>query len=223
MKRLSQVVIVDDHPPLVMGLKVFIENDPTFVVAGEAGSIADALNVCQNIQPDLVVVDLGLPDGSGLDLVRELRLRNNEVRILVISANDRSDVARQAIQVGGDGYLVKTSASFDRLTEALHCILEGRVFFDNIVARQYFEQSLTEEEFSPEKLKEKAALLTRRESQVMLLMAQGNATREVAKSLNISPKTVETHRANMMRKMRFTNPMEIVRGAIKLGLIEFDD
>ncbi len=222
MKRLSRVVIVDDHPPLVMGLKVFIESDSSFVVKGEAGSISEALEICSVIKPDIVVVDLGLPDGSGLELVRELNTFEKKPRILVISANDRTEVARQAIQEGSDGYLVKTSASFHCLTKALHSILEGHVFVDTIIARSYFSQSLEDEEFISERLKKKYEQLTRREKEVMQLLAKGNSTRNVAEALNISSKTVETHRANMMRKMKFSNPMEIVRGAVKIGLIAFD-
>jgi DNA-binding NarL/FixJ family response regulator len=217
----KSILIIDDHPLFREGLKVIIERDSHFEVVGEAGNGRQGLQLTKKLKPDMIIVDISLPDLSGLQLTREIRTLFSKTRILIVSMHSKIDYIAEAFQAGANGYVVKESAS-EKLVQGLESIARGDYFLDSSVSHAVVENLMK----SP--LKEAKITdadyntLTPREQEVMRLLAEGLSSKEVAEKLFISPKTVENHRANIMNKLDLHNTIELIRYAAKLGLIDVD-
>ncbi len=221
MSEKKSILIIDDHPLFREGLKVIIERDSHFEVVGEAGNGRQGLQLTKKLKPDMIIVDISLPDLSGLQLTREIRTLFSKTRILIVSMHSKIDYIAEAFQAGANGYVVKESAS-EKLVQGLESIARGDYFLDSSVSHAVVENLMK----SP--LKEAKITdadyntLTPREQEVMRLLAEGLSSKEVAEKLFISPKTVENHRANIMNKLDLHNTIELIRYAAKLGLIDVD-
>jgi DNA-binding NarL/FixJ family response regulator len=217
----KSILIIDDHPLFREGLKVIIERDSHFEVVGEAGNGRQGLQLTKKLKPDMIIVDISLPDQSGIQLTREIRTLFSKTRILIVSMHSKIDYIAEAFQAGANGYVVKESASA-KLLQGLESIARGDYFLDSSVSHAVVENLMK----SP--LKEAKITdadyntLTPREQEVMRLLAEGLSSKEVAEKLFISPKTVENHRANIMNKLDLHNTIELIRYAAKLGLIDVD-
>jgi len=217
----KSIVIIDDHPLFREGLKSIIARARQFDVVGEAGDARKGLEDVKKYNPDLVIVDISLPDKSGIEVARAIRSRFPGTRIIIVSMHSKIDYIVEAFQAGATGYIVKESAS-DRLILGLETVLNGEYFLDSSISHAVVEKLLKEPLKDTRVEDADYGSLTPREQEVMRLLAEGFAVREIAEKLFISPKTVENHRSNLMRKLGLRNAIELARYAARLGLIDVD-
>ena len=221
MKPRKTIVIIDDHPLFREGLKSIIARDKLFDIVGEAGDARKGLEDVKKLQPDLVIVDISLPDKSGIEVTRSIRSRFPAIRILIVSMHSKIDYIVEAFQAGATGYIVKESAS-DRLILGLETVLNGEYFLDSSISHAVVEKLLKAPLKASRVEDADYGSLTPREQEIMRLLAECFSVREIAEKLYISPKTVENHRSNLMRKLELHNAIELVRYAARLGLIDVD-
>ncbi|MGA9178149.1 MAG: response regulator transcription factor [Desulfobacterales bacterium] len=221
MAEQKNIIIIDDHPLFREGLKTIISRDDRFKVVGEAGSGHEGFDMVKKLKPDLVVIDISLPDQSGIQLARDLRELLSEIKILIVSMHSKIDYIAEAFQAGATGYVVKESAS-ERLLQGLKSVAKGDYYLDSSVSHAVVENLMKSPLKAAKITDADYATLTPREQEVMRLLAEGLSSKAVAEKLFISPKTVENHRANIMNKLGLHSTIELVRYAAKLGLIDVD-
>jgi DNA-binding NarL/FixJ family response regulator len=215
----TRIVIIDDHPLFREGLKSVIARNARHEVVGEAGTGQQGLQRVKELKPDLVLVDISLPDQNGLELARDILKFSSQIRIMIVSTHSKIDYIVRAFQAGASGYVVKESAA-DKLLDGIDCVLKGDYFMDTSVSRQVVKKlaGLTDQQ----KVAPAGTFdaLTRREQEILTLLAEGMPAEKVAEKLFISPKTVENHRSNIMRKLGLHSTVELIRYAAKTGLID---
>jgi DNA-binding NarL/FixJ family response regulator len=217
----KSILIVDDHPLFRKGLKAVLEPNNQFEVVGEARNGSEALELAQKLNPDLVVVDISLPDQNGIELTREIRNLLPETRIMIVSMHSKIDYIAEAFQAGATGYVVKESAS-ESLLQGLEQVSKGDYYLDSSLSQQVVEKLFVPRENENQISHSAYGGLTPKEQEVMRLLAEGLSSKKVAEKLFISPKTVENHRASLMNKLDLHGTVELVRYAAKLGLIDVD-
>lgn len=215
----KRLLIVDDHPLFREGLKVILRRDPQFEVAGEAGSSAEALRVAKACRPDLAVLDISLPDRSGIQLARELRQMLPDLAIIMVSMHAKADYVAEAMKVGALGYLTKDAAT-QSLLEGLRAVAAGTPYLDPTLSTEISRALLARTPRREDESHSAYDSLTPREREVLRLVVEGLSNKEVAGALEISVKTAEHHRGSLMRKLGLQNSVELVRYASKLGLID---
>ena len=217
----KRILIIDDHPLFREGLKSILSRQSGFGVVGEAGNGREGLRLAKDLKPDIVLVDLSLPDQSGIQLTREIRALLPDSRVMVVSMHSKIDYIAEAFQAGATGYVVKESAS-ERLLHGLEYVARGDYFLDSSVSHEVVKK-LVQTPLRGAKLTDTAyGALTLREQEVMRLLAEGLPVHNIARKLFISPKTVENHRSSILRKLGLHSTLELIRYAAKLGLIDVD-
>jgi DNA-binding NarL/FixJ family response regulator len=206
--RPTQVLVVDDHPIVRLGIRQMIANEPSLAVCGEADSVDAALNACRTSEVDLAIVDLSLGSTSGLELIKQLHEEHPQLPILVLSMHDESLFAQRALRAGARGYLQKHEA-IDGLIQAIRHVISGKVFVSDTVAQQVLS-GLRGTAPSPT---DQLATLTDREIQVLERVGRGSSTAEIARDLGVSVKTIETYRSNIKAKLNLKSALDLVRYA----------
>jgi DNA-binding NarL/FixJ family response regulator len=192
-----------------------------YEVIGEAGNGHTGFSAVRELKPDFVLMDISLPDQSGIELTREIRTLLPETRVIIVSMHNKVETIAEAFQAGATGYIVKESAT-ERLLHGLKYVSEDKYFLDSSVS-QVVVKKLMESPAKEKKITDAAyGMLTAREQEVMYLLTCGSSTKKIAEKLCISPKTVENHRANIMGKLDVHNTHELIRYAVKLGIIDLD-
>lgn len=212
--KVKRILIVDDHPLMRGGMASLLAADESVEVVAGAGTVRAAMALIAEREPDLVVVDLRLPDGSGLELIKDALARWPEMRFLVVSMHDEKLYAERVLRAGGRGYIMKEAAS-EKLLQAIHQVLDGEVYVSekmtqsivNLVSKQRLSGEA--EVDSPLKI------LTDRELEVFELIGSGLATRKIAERLTIGIKTAETHTANLKTKLRMADRNELMSFAVR--------
>lgn len=201
-----RVALVDDHSLVRDGIKALLSVMETLEVVGEAENGADAIDMIGRCQPDLVLVDIGLKDMNGLELTRLLRNRYPTLKVLVLSMYDNHEYVSESVRAGASGYVLKNSPSRE-IIAAIDAIANGGSFYSAEIAQRLIADKNTDNELTP------------RESQVLYKMAQGLNNKEMARELDISVRTVETHRLSIRRKLNIDKPAALVKYAIDHGII----
>lgn len=221
MAQRKSIVIVDDHPLFREGLKSIIGRNTAYSVVGEAKTGRKGLQIALKFKPDLVLIDISLPDKSGIQLTREIRNQLPETRVLIISMHSKIDYIAEAFQAGATGYVVKESAS-NGLLKGLETVIRGDYFLDSSLSHAVVESLLNLPIKEARIRDDEYGSLTPREQEIMRLLAEGLSVKEIAAKLYISPKTVENHRSNIMNKLGLHSAIELIRYAARLGLIDVD-
>jgi DNA-binding NarL/FixJ family response regulator len=201
----SQVLLVDDHPLLRDALIRLIGTQPDLACAGVADNTVDAQRLVERAAPDLVILDLRLKNGDALDLIKTLRLEQPDVKVLVFSQYDELTFAERALRAGAAGYIMKENAA-DELLRAMRRVLSGDIYYSERVGARLVRQSL---ERKPDVSLDAVARLTDRELQVLQLIGGSHSTRAIAEQLNLSVKTIESHRENIKSKLNLHNAAEL--------------
>lgn len=217
----KRILIIDDHPLFREGIKTILNRTARYEVVGETGTGHEGLRMVTDLKPDLVLLDLSLPDMRGLNLIREILRSSVTTGILIVSMHSRIDYIVKSFQYGAMGYIVKESAS-DTLLSAIAHVVDGEYYMDTSVSRKVVKKLATLPGKKSISAKPGYESLTPREQEVMALLAGGMNTAQVADKLLISPKTAENHRSSIMRKLGLQNSIELVRYAAKIGLIDID-
>jgi DNA-binding NarL/FixJ family response regulator len=213
----ARIVIADDHEMVRRGLAATLTDTGRWTVVAQAANGRDAARLVEAHQPDVVILDLSMPELNGLDATRQILDSRPETRILILTAHESEQLVREVLSAGARGYVLKSDAG-RTLVRAVEALLEGQTFFTSKVARLVLEGYLRG---GPEAAAAQAAhFLSARERQIVQLLAEGASNKEVARALGISVKTAETHRSNIMRKMQFESLSDLVRYAVRNKIIE---
>lgn len=207
----TRIMIVDDHPIVREGYSRLIEREPTLQVCAEADSKVGAIKQIMNDQPDLIIVDLSLKDGSGLELIKDIKSQFKQIKMLTVSMHDETLFAERCIRAGALGFVNKQQAP-EQLIEAIYRVLKGKVFLSSEITERMICRSIGSDNYSDQSPIES---LSDRELEVFEQIGQGETTRKIAEKLNLSPKTVETYRENIKHKLNLENATELTRNAIQ--------
>lgn len=219
--QIQRILLVDDHVLFREGLKGLIEQSPGFKVVGEAGMIKEALAKAVELKPDLVLMDIVLNGINGIEGTKLLIEKLPEVKVIVISMHSKMDHIIAALQAGAYGYLVKDTTP-QKLLSALDTVSRGNYFFDDRALEEIVQFVLEQTDKRPSLSDRRYDRLTRREQEVMRLVAQGLSSKEIGLKLFISSKTVENHRTKIMEKLEMDSIVDLVKYAAKLGMININ-
>lgn len=221
MTQEKTVLIVDAQPIYRIGIQSTIENETGYQVIGAAGDEEAALRICKKFKPDLALIDMLLPNKNGIELARRTKKISQQTRIMMISLNFRIEDVIGAFKAGALGYIVKECAS-DVFMVGLDAVLRGKYFFNGSVSREAVKDFGAHSKKKEQGVGMACGSLTPREQEVAGLLVEGVPKKMIAKRLFVSPKTVENHTANIMKKLSINSQLELVRYAVKVGLIDVD-
>jgi DNA-binding NarL/FixJ family response regulator len=208
--RSRRVLIIDNHPLVREGLRRVIETQADLMVCGEADTARAARAAIKECAPDVIIADIGLNQGDGIELVRDVRAHHAQLPILVLSSHDETIYAERMLSVGANGYIMK-QVSGEQILESLRCVLEGDIYVSEGVGFSMIRKSASRGAFASANPIDR---LTDRELQILHLVGKGTSTRDTARLLNLSIKTVESHRHRIKYKLHLTTGAQLVQYAI---------
>jgi two-component system response regulator NreC len=211
-----RLLLVDDHAVVRSGLKMLLENEHDVEIIGEASSASEAIEATLRLKPNLILMDIGLPDLSGIDATREIKKRVPDVSIVALTIHEDEEYFFRMLEAGASGYVPKRAAPEELIT-AIRAAANGQVYLypslAKLLVRDFLDGGRAPDE-------QTSSDLTDREQEVLTYLAEGASNEEIAVSLVISPKTVARHRENIMRKLNLHSRSELVRYAIRKGIIK---
>lgn len=208
------VVIADDHAIVRGGLRVLIHDDPQLELVGEASGGTEALELVSQLHPDILVLDLSMPDIDGITVTRRIKIGGFATRILILTVHEDEGLLREAIRAGASGYVLKRAAEND-LISAIHAVQQGKLYVDPVLM-----MSLLAEPAEKPTTPRSDIPLTGRELEVLKFIAQGYTNKQISEELMISTRTVEGHRASLLEKLNLRSRVELVRYAKQRGIID---
>jgi two-component system, NarL family, response regulator NreC len=212
-----RILLADDHTILRAGLKMMLNAQPDMEVVGEAQDGRQAVQEAQRLQPDVILMDITMPDLNGIEATRQIKRVLLEVKILVLTMHENDEYVFQALRAGASGYMLKEAADTELIT-AIHVIKSGQFYLSptaqSVVVGDYLQRVRTGEE------RDSYSSLTEREREILKLVAEGHTNNQIAERLIISPKTVDTHRTHVMDKLNLHSRAELVKYAMRRGLLE---
>jgi DNA-binding NarL/FixJ family response regulator len=210
----TRVLIADDHGIVREGLRRLLEREADLVVCGEAADGEDLLEQIGIHDPEVVILDISMPKLGGLETLERVRRRFPAVKAILLSVHGDPPLVQSAVALGADGYLLKNGPAAD-VIEAVRAVVKGGSFFSPPIAKEIVAQLRT-----PQRGADPFSMLSGREREIVHLIADGLSAKEIAAALHISTKTVEAHRTSLMRKLRVRKATELVRYALRFGLVE---
>ena len=216
-KKIKQkIFIVDDHPIVRRGITQLINQEPEFIVCGEASDMASALRAISTCNCDLVIVDLSLGQDSGIRLIEEILLGNPDMKILVLSMHDESLYAERCFRAGAKGFIMKQEPP-EQVISALKIILNGEVYISDNLSSRLLKKLVSNQ---PATFSSPIEQLSNRELEVFQLIGKGVKTRKIAEQLNLSVKTIETYIDHIKRKMNLEDSRDLIQHAVQWGMNE---
>jgi DNA-binding NarL/FixJ family response regulator len=211
-----RIVLADDHPVLRTGLRTLLEQEPDMTVVGEAGDGREAVALAQRLRPDVVIMDISMPALDGLEATRQIRAAGLPTGVLILTVHAQERYLFPVLKAGASGYLNKTAADTE-LVQAVRTVASGGAFLRPADTRRLLEDFVARVQSGEER--DSYERLSDREREVLKLVAVGHTAREIADQLNISPKSVETYRARIMEKLELSTRADLVRYALRRGLL----
>lgn len=211
-----RILIADDHGIVRQGTRSLLEKEVDIEVVGEAEDGRTAVAMSESLRPDIVVMDIAMPQLNGLDAAAQVVKRNPEIGVIILSMHDEEDYLVRALSAGVKGYLLKDTAQID-LVRAVRAVAQKKAFFSPAIAQMLVEDFTRQ--MQKKGLADSYELLTEREREILQLLAEGKSNKEAATVLNVSPYTIETHRNNLMQKLNLHNTAEIVLYAVRKKII----
>jgi RNA polymerase sigma factor (sigma-70 family) len=215
MKKL-RILLADDHTLIRAGLRLVVEQQPDFMVVGEAENGRQAVAMAESLAPDVVVMDIGMPDLNGIEACRQIREKRPETPVVMLSMHSDEGYVLRALRAGARAYLLKDSAEAD-LAGAIRAAAEGKSFFSPAVGKVLLQDYMRKLERTG--ADDSYELLSPREREVLQMVAEGNSNKDIAHRLNLSVYTVETHRARIMQKLKLKGIPELILYAVRKGII----
>jgi len=211
-----RILVADDHGIVRKGLRFLLERQSGMEVVGEASDGREAVRLCEELSPNIVIMDVAMPQLNGIDATAQVVRHNSGIGIIILSMHADESYLVRALSAGAKGYLLKDSAEVD-LVRAVQVVAQGRPFFSPQIAQSLLEDYV--KTLQQRGLQDSYDLLTDREREVLQLLAEGKSNKEVASILELSTYTVETHRTNLMHKLNLHNTAEIVLYAVRKKII----
>ncbi|TAF73763.1 MAG: DNA-binding response regulator [Flavobacterium sp.] len=221
MNHPIRVVLADDHVFVRDGIKSLLENENNIIVVGEATDGQEALTVVASEKPDLLIVDIRMPHFTGIEVVEKIRQENNLLKIVVLSMHESEEYVLKSIKAGADGYLLKGSSK-EEFLKALHTVANGGKYFSGDISSILINQltngnaPLTAEK---KQQPDEELVITKREKEILQLLLSGKGNKEIAEALEISKRTAEVHRFNLMKKLKVKNLIELANKAKEYSLL----
>ncbi len=215
MKKI-RILIADDHGVVRKGLRLQLEQQPEFEVVGEAGDGREAVSMADELAPDVVIMDIAMPNLNGIQATTQIVKKNPQVGAIIPSMHSDEPYLTRTLTAGAKGYLLKDNADVD-LHRAVQVVAQGKPFFSPAIADTLLEDYMRQ--LQQRGLQDSYGLLTEREKEILQLLAEGRSNKEVASTLDLSPNTVETHRTRIMQKLDLHSSAEIVLYAVRKKII----
>jgi len=212
-----RVILAEDHTIVRKGLRSLLEGEEDIEVIGEAGNGKEAITLVEQKKPDIVVMDIGMPELNGLEATRRIKKKFPQTKVLILTMHTNEEYVFEILQAGASGYIVKKAAPTE-LVSALRAVEQGESFLSPSISKKVIDEYL--QRAGEAKRRGAFELLTDREREVLQLIAEGNSTRGIAGRLFISTKTVETHRSNLMEKLDLHGTADLTRYAIRTGIVD---
>lgn len=214
MKKI-RLLIADDHRLVRDGIVALLKNEPNYSIAGEASDGYEVLDKIKNIEVDVILLDINMPNMGGIETCKAVKAFNDTIEIVLLSMEASEELVMEGIAAGAKAYLTKDTPK-SKLLQAIKTVYLGEKFFDETISQVIFE-NFYEKTMRKTPASRSGANLSKREKEVLILIAEGNTNRQIADKLFISQKTVETHRFNIMQKLGLKNAAQLVRYALKNG------
>lgn len=211
-----RILLADDHTVMRRGLRLLLESQPEFSVVAEAADGRQAVEQAEATQPDVAVVDIAMPNLSGIEAAQRINAAHPQIAIVILSMHSDEGYVLRALKAGAKGYLLKDSAEGD-LIEAIKAVHRGKTFFSPEITKMLVADYV--QEIRTRGVEDSYDLLTPREREILQLLAERKSNKEIAVSLNLSPYTVETHRRNLQEKLNLHNLAELILYAVRKGVI----
>jgi DNA-binding NarL/FixJ family response regulator len=215
-----RILIADDHAVVRQGIRSLLQNHLGWEICGEASDGRQAVDMAKQLKPDIVVMDIGMPNLNGLEAARLMLRDNPEQKIVIATVNESEQVIRAVLQAGARGYILKSDAALD-LVSAVEALSRNTTFFTQSVSRMVLNEYLKGRGDKPE-ARELTSALTPREREIVQLLAEGKSSKEIATILDITLKTAETHRSNLMHKLELHSVAEVVLYAIRHQIVQME-
>jgi two-component system, NarL family, response regulator NreC len=211
-----RLALADDHTIMRSGLRLLLERESEFSIVGEAGDGREVIEIVEAQSPNIVIMDVAMPNLNGIEAARRITSSHPRTAIIILSMHSDESYVLRALNAGARGYLLKDSAESD-LISAVRAVSEGKAFFSPAISKLLVEDYVRQ--LRQRGVEDSYELLTSRERELLQLVAEGKTTKEAATVLNLSPHTVDTHRANLMRKLNLNSLPELILYAVRKGVI----
>jgi two-component system nitrate/nitrite response regulator NarL len=219
MNNIIRVALADDHVFVRDGIKSLLENEANIEVVGEATDGLEALTMVETYKPDLLILDIRMPNMTGIEVVEKLRSQKNSVKIVMLSMHESEEYVLKSIRAGADGYLLKGSSK-EEFLKALHTVAnDGKYFSGDISSVLINQLSNPVALIETKQTLEEEQLITKREKEILKLLLSGKGNKEIAETLDISKRTAEVHRFNLMKKLKVKNLIELSNKATEYSLL----